>query len=82
MKSSGRVDTAIWVHYFDANKTAGEKAKRQLHKNAASNIEQILPGSNTPQGTNYAATNLPSRKLFKLDEPDTQDTAGEAGKSS
>ena len=25
-----------------ANKTAGEKARRQLHKNAASNIEQVL----------------------------------------
>ena len=32
------------------------------------------PGSNTPQGTNYTATCLPSRKLSKLDEPDTQDT--------
>ena len=28
------------------------------------------PGSNTPQGTNYMATCLPSRKLYKLDEPD------------
>ena len=40
------------------------------------------PGSNTPQGTNYTATCLPSWKLSKLDEPDTQDTAGEAGTSS
>ena len=31
-----------WVHYLDANKTAGEKARRQLHMNAASNIEQVL----------------------------------------
>ena len=23
--SSGRVDTTIWMHYMDANKTAGEK---------------------------------------------------------
>ena len=30
------------MHYLDANKTAGEKARRQLHKNAASNIEQVL----------------------------------------
>ena len=28
--------------FVDANKTDGEKAWRQLHKNAASNIEQIL----------------------------------------
>ena len=36
------VDTAIWMHYLDANKTAEEEARRQLHKNAASNIEQVL----------------------------------------
>ena len=27
---------------MDANKTAEEEARRQLHKNAASNIEQVL----------------------------------------
>ena len=37
---------------------------------------------NTPRDTNYTATCLPSRKLYKLDEPDTQDTAGEARMSS
>ena len=45
------------------------------------NIE-CLPGDNTPQGTNYTATCLQSRKLSKLDEPDMQDTAGEAKTSS
>ena len=30
------------MHYMDANKKAGEKARRQLHQNAASNIEQVL----------------------------------------
>ena len=40
------------------------------------------PGGNTPQGTNYTATYLPSGKLSKLDEPDVQDTAGDAGTSS
>ena len=40
------------------------------------------PGGNTPQGTNYTATCLPSRKLSKLDESDMQDTGGEAGTSS
>ena len=68
------------MHYLDANKTAGEEARRQLHKKVASNIEQIL--DNTPQSTNYTATNLPSPKLSKLDKPDMQDTAGEAGTSS
>ena len=41
LPGSGRVDTAAWMHYLDAYKTAGEEARRQLHKNAASNIEQI-----------------------------------------
>ena len=41
------------------------------------------PGGNTPpQDTNCTATCLLSRKLFKLDEPDVQDTAGEAGTNS
>ena len=44
--------------------------------------ESTNPGGNTQQGTNYTATFLPSRKLSKLDEPDMQDTAGEAGTSS
>ena len=39
--SSGHVDTAKWMHYMDANKTYGEKFWQQLHKNAASNIEQV-----------------------------------------
>ena len=30
------------MHYMDANKTAGEEARQQLHKIAASNIEQVL----------------------------------------
>ena len=30
------------MHYLDANRTAGEKAGRQLLKNAASNIEKVL----------------------------------------
>ena len=43
-------------------------------------LEKKLDG-NTPQDTNYTATCLLSRKLSKLDEPDMQDTAGEAGTS-
>ena len=42
--------------------------------------EMLLP--NTPQDTNYTATCLPSRKLYKLHEPDTQETAGEARMNS
>ena len=33
------------MHYIDANKTAGEEVRRQLHKNAASNLEQVLAGT-------------------------------------
>ena len=40
------------------------------------------PGVNTPQDTNYTVTCFPSRKLYKLDETDKQDTAGEARASS
>ena len=36
----------------------------------------------TRQDTIYTATCLPSRKLHKLDKPDTQDTPGEARKNS
>ena len=62
------------MHYLDANKTAGKKARQQFHMNAASNIEQDLAA--TPN-------KVPTiRKLSKLDEPDMQDTAGEAGTSS
>ena len=42
LPGSGRVDTAVWMHYLDATKMAGKFARWQLHKNAASNIEQVL----------------------------------------
>ena len=42
LPGSGCVDTAVWMHYLDANKTAGEEARQQLHKNVTSNIEQVL----------------------------------------
>ena len=32
----------------------------------------------TPQGANYTVTYHQSRKIYKLDEPDMPDTAGEA----
>ena len=58
----------------------GEKAWRQLHKNAASNIEQVM--ETAPHKDSYTVTYHPSRKLSKLDEPDTWDTAGEVGTNS
>ena len=49
LPGSGHIDTAIWVYYMDSNKTAREEARRQLHKNAAYNLEQVLAA--TPQKT-------------------------------
>ena len=43
---------AVWMHYMDTNKTAGEEANRQLHKNVASNIEQV------PAATPHKTPNL------------------------
>ena len=37
------------LHYMDSNKTTGEEARRQLHKNAACNLEQVLAA--TPHKT-------------------------------
>ena len=37
------------MHYMDANKTAGEETRWQLHKNAACNPQQVL-AANIPQG--------------------------------
>ena len=66
---------------MDANKTAGKEARRQLHKNAACNLEQVLAATShkTPTVRPPASYN---ENLFKLDEPDIQDTAGEAGANS
>ena len=49
LSDSGHIDTAIWLHYTDANKTAGEEARRQLHKNATCNLKQVLAA--TPHKT-------------------------------
>ena len=37
------------MRYMDSNKTDGEEARRQLHKKAASNLEQVLEA--TPHKT-------------------------------
>ena len=44
------------MHYMDSNKTAGEETRRQLNKNAASNLEQVLEA--TPHKT--PAVRLPA----------------------
>ena len=80
MPVSCRIDTTVWMHYLDANNTAGEEARRQIHKNVESNIEQVL--AVTPHKAPTIRGPLPSRKLSKSDEPDMQDTVGEGGTSS
>ena len=65
---------------MDANKTYGEKAWRQLHKNAASNNEQILDAA-PHKAPAVRPLTTQSRKLSKLDESDIRDTAGEVGTS-
>ena len=66
---------------MNANKNAGEEGRRQLHKNATCNLKQVLAA--TSHKTPTVRPPAPyTRKLFKLDEPDMQDTAGEAGTNS
>ena len=51
------------MHYLDTNKTAVEEARRQLYKNAASNIEQVLeppPQASAIQPTTSDHENYPS----------------------
>ena len=58
---------------------------KRLEKNLDGNYTRMLRAiltKSTTQSTNYTATCLPSWKLSKLDEPDMQDTAGEAETSS
>ena len=64
--------------------TLTKRLKKKLDGNYTRMLRAILnkSGGNIPQGTNYTATFLLSRKLSKLDEPDTQDTAGEARTNS
>ena len=49
LPGSGCIDTAIWIHYMDANQTVGKETRRKLHKNVESNIEQVL--ATTPHET-------------------------------
>ena len=62
--------------------TLTKRLERKLDGNYTRMLIAILNKSwrQHPTGTNYTATCLPSRKLYKLDEPDTQDTAANAGR--
>ena len=81
LPGSSCIDTAIWMHYMDANQNGW---RRNLTATTQECWEQYWtsPGDNTPRDANCTATYLPSRKLYRSDEPDTPDTAGEAKTSS
>ena len=66
---------------MDPNKTNGEKSLTATKKESCEQY-WTSPGGNIPQSSSCTATNHPSRKLFKLDEPDMQDTAGEVRTNS
>ena len=60
------------------------KRTRDVHAAAKECCEQYWtsPGVNTQQNSSCTATDHPSRKLSKLDEPDMQDTAWEVRTNS
>ena len=64
--------------------TLTKRLKKKLDGNYTRMLRAILNKSwrQHPQDTKCTATCPLSRKLFKLDEPDMLDTAGEAGTSS
>ena len=61
-----------------------KRLEKKLDGNCTRMLRAILnrPWRKHPQGSDYTATCFSSRKLSKWDEPDIQDTAGEAGTSS
>ena len=71
----------VWMHYMDTNKTYGEKAWRQLHKNAMSNIEQVLEATSHKTAAIGPLTTH-HKNYPKLDKSDMRDTAGEVGTNS
>ena len=86
-------DIYIYIYIKSEKKSMKKERKKEINRrNKEHDIYCVLfhrkkttfasPGGNTPQDTNCTATCLLSRKLFKLDEPDIQDTAGEAGTNS
>ena len=80
LPGSCRIDTAVWMHYMDANKMAEKK----LEGNYTRMLRAILNNSWGQHPTKHQLYGHlpPPRKLSKLDEPDMQDTAGEAETSS
>ena len=53
LTSSGCVNSTIWMHPMDADEAYKQKAKRELHKNVTSYIEQILEATLTKKKQLY-----------------------------
>ena len=70
--------------YGSTTWTLTKRLEKKLDGNYTKMLRAILNYSwrQNPRCTNYMAPCIPSRKLSKLDGPDMQDTAGEAGTSS
>ena len=64
------------MHYIDANKMYGEKALRQLHRNAASNIVQIL------EATTHQTAAVRLTTTHHENYSDIRDTTGEVKTNS
>ena len=68
---------------MDADQAYGEKAWRQLYKNATDSIEQIQEISSCKTAAlRPPTTHHPLRKPSELDEQDVRDTAGEVRTNS
>ena len=76
LPSSSRVSTTVWSHHLKYNEALREKARWELHTDAACYFEQN-PGSSSQQSRNCTATYLPSHKPSKYDKQDILDTTGE-----
>ena len=72
LPGSGCVDTAIWMHYMDANEAAGEETRRKLLKNVESSIKQVL--ATTPHETPTIRTLAPHHENYTSQTNQTRGT--------
>ena len=78
-----KVIQCIYIYIYISSILSQNKVTQGVHfYKITDNSVALSPGDNTPRDSNYTDTCPPSQKLYKFDEPDTQDTAGEARKSS
>ena len=85
MKHSFVQDAVVSILVYGCTTwTLTKQLEKKLDGNYTRMLQAILNKSWRQHPTKHQlrATYLPSRKLSKLDEPDMQDTAGEAGTSS